>query len=137
MTKIVINSCYGGFGLSEAAMRLYAEKKGLPFFEHNPYKSDMFKQYFTADPSGRYKIDEYGLSQIDNDFYRKYSLYDKDFDRTDPVLVEVVEELGEKANGFAAELEVIDIPKGTLYRIDEYDGLESIETADEINWKVA
>jgi len=137
MTKIVINSCYGGFGLSEAAMRLYAEQKGLPFYVYNQYESDMFKQYFTADPSGMFKIDEYGMTRFDNDFYRKYSLYDKDFDRTDPVLVEVVEELGEKANGFAANLEVVDVPKGTLYRIDEYDGLESIETADEIDWKVA
>jgi hypothetical protein len=131
MTKIVINSCYGGFGLSGAAMRLYAQKKGLDFYvwQDPKYKSDMFKQYFTADPSG--------MTKIEGDFHCKYGFWDRDIDRTDPVLVEVVEELGEKANGFAAELKVVDIPKGTLYRIDEYDGLESIETADEINWKVA
>jgi len=129
MTKVVINKCFGGFGLSEAAMRLYAEKKGLPFFVRKQYESDMFKQYFTADPSL--------MATIDDDFYRKYSLYDGDFDRTDPVLVEVVEELGEKANGFAARLVVVELPKGTLYRIDEYDGLESIETDDDIEWRVA
>jgi hypothetical protein len=112
-------------------MRLYAQKKGLDFYvwQDPEYKSDMFKQYFTADPSG--------MTKIEGDFHCKYGFWDRDIDRTDPVLVEVVEELGEKANGFAANLEVIDIPKGTLYRIDEYDGLESIETADEINWKVA
>jgi len=32
---------------------------------------------------------------------------------------------------------VVEIPKGTLYRIDEYDGNESVETRDAINWIVA
>jgi hypothetical protein len=131
VTKIVISRCYGGFGVSEAGMRRYAELKGLPFYvwRDPKYPSDMFKQYFTADPSG--------LTKIDNEFYRKYSLYDGDLDRADPVLVQVVEELGEAANGFVAKLVIEELPKGTLYRIDEYDGYESIETAEDVNWKVA
>lgn len=130
-TKIVISRCYGGFGLSEAGMRRYAEIKGLPFYvwQDPKYKSSMFKQYFTADPSG--------MKKIDNEFYDKYSLYDKDIDRTDLALVQVVEEMGDKANGMCAKLEVRALPKGTLYRIDEYDGMESIETADDIDWSVA
>lgn len=130
-TKIVINRCYGGFGLSEAGMRRYAELKGLPFYVWRKpgSQSDVYKHYFTADPSG--------MTEIDNDFYRKYSLYDHDLDRTDPVLVQVVEELGEKANDWTAELVIEELPKKTLYRIDEYDGLETIETADNIDWKVA
>lgn len=31
--KIVINRCFGGFGLSEQANRLYAEAKGIPVKE--------------------------------------------------------------------------------------------------------
>jgi hypothetical protein len=131
MTKIVINRCYGGFGLSEAAMRLYAEKMGLPFYvwQDPKYPGSSFKSYFTADPSG--------MTEIDNDFYRKYALCDFGIERTDPVLVEVVEELGEKANGMCAELYIEEVPAGTFYRIDEYDGMESIETADDIDWKIA
>jgi hypothetical protein len=130
-TKIVINGCYGGFGVSEEGMRRYAELKGLPFYvwQDPKYSSDLFKMYFTADPSG--------MTEIDNEFYRKYNLYDRDLDRTDPALVQVVEELGEKANGWAAKLVVEELAKGTLYRIEEYDGYESIETADDVNWKVA
>jgi len=129
MTKIVINTCYGGFGLSEEGMRLYAQKKGLPFYVWNPDESDLFKQYFTADPSV--------MATIDDDFWRKHSLDYYDIDRTDPALVEVVEELGEEASGDCAELVVVDLPKGTLYRITEYDGYERIETNDDMDWKVA
>ena len=32
MTKIVINSCYGGFSLSVEGMKRYAEIKGLPLY---------------------------------------------------------------------------------------------------------
>lgn len=134
MTKIVISRCYGGFGVSEAGMRRYAEIKGLPFYvwqdpQYPKASTDMFKLYFTADPSG--------MTKINNEFYRKYSLYDGNLDRADPVLVQVVEELGERANGWAAKLVIEELPKGTLYRIEEYDGYESIETAEDINWKVA
>jgi hypothetical protein len=41
-------------------------------------------------------------------------------------LVQVIEELGEEANGSHAKLEVIEIPDGVEYTIDEYDGIESI-----------
>lgn len=131
MTKIVINRCYGGFGLSEEGMRRYAELKGLRFYvwREPGFQSDMFNHYFTADPSG--------MKKIDNEFYGKYSLYDNEIDRTDPALVQVVEELGDKANGMCAELEVRELPKGTLYRINEYDGYESLETVDNIDWNVA
>tara|TARA_R110000822_G_scaffold5031_11_gene21854 strand:+ start:8272 stop:8562 length:291 start_codon:yes stop_codon:yes gene_type:complete len=61
----------------------------------------------------------------------------KRIERNDPALVQVVEELGDKANGGCAELRIIDIPAGTLYRIDEYDGAESVMTQDDYDWKVA
>lgn len=56
-----------------------------------------------------------------------------DVPRHDPVLVQVVEELGEKANGSSADLRIKDI--GTsLYRITDYDGCEFVETPDYIDW---
>ena len=84
--KIVINTCYGGFGLSELAQEEYLKKR--------PDTKDTF--------------------------------YDKDVARTDPDLVDIVEKLGDKANGWAANLKVVEIPDGTQYVIDEYDGIESI-----------
>ena len=46
--------------------------------------------------------------------------------RTDKKLVECVETLGEKADGYCAELKVVEIPDDVNWEIDEYDGLESI-----------
>lgn len=131
MTKIVINSCYGGFRLSEGGMRRYAELKGLPFYvwKDPKYSSNMFKHYFTADPTG--------MEKISNEFWKKHNLDDTNIDRTDPALVQVVEELGKTVNGMCAKLTIVDLPAGTLYRIDEYDGYESIETNNDIKWKIA
>ena len=63
--------------------------------------------------------------------------YDGDMDRADPVLVQVVEELGEAANGNFAELGIVELEPGTKYRIDEYDGSEAVMTIDDYEWSVA
>ena len=52
-----------------------------------------------------------------------FSLYDIE-DRTDAALVQVVEELGELANGPHAELKVVEIPDDVKWQIEEYDGSE-------------
>ena len=65
------------------------------------------------------------------------TIYDGDIERTDPVLVQVVEELEDKANGHCAELRIAELPAGTLYRIDEYDGVEQVCTQDDYAWSVA
>jgi hypothetical protein len=46
--------------------------------------------------------------------------------RTDPDVVRVVEEMGEKANAELAKLKVIEIPDGVQWEIDEYDGIETV-----------
>ena len=56
--------------------------------------------------------------------------------RIDPILIATVEELGEAANGEFSKLKIVDIPAGTKYRIREYDGLEWIETEEDINWQI-
>jgi hypothetical protein len=118
MKKVVINTCYGGFGLSNRAIRLYLELKGIPFEERvGKYKEVMFCKPGGAD----------------------WSLYTEthNMERTDPFLVQVVETLGDGANGEHANLVVEEVPTGTSYRIKEYDGKEWIETKDEIDWSVA
>lgn len=64
-------------------------------------------------------------------------LTERTLDRTNPLLVRVVEELGEAANGRAAELQIAKLPPGTKYFIDEYDGAETVVTAEDIQWKIA
>jgi len=57
----------------------------------------------------------------------------RDIPRHDPHLVAVVEEMGEEANGQCAALKIEEID-GRMYRIDEYDGAECVETPDTIQW---
>ena len=131
MTRVVYNACYGGFGLSAEAVRRYAEIAGITLYEH----TDEFG--FTA--VYRVPREEYerllaaGEREAANAAY--FSVYD--LSRTDPVLVQVVDELGERANGQYAQLFIAEVPAGTRYRIDEYDGLESVMTVDDYEWSVA
>ena len=46
--------------------------------------------------------------------------------------------MGSKAaSGRFASLEIQEIPDNTLYKIDEYDGLESLITQDDDDWLIA
>jgi hypothetical protein len=106
MTKVVYNACYGGFGLSNEAMDRMAELG---------YEMKLNPNY---DPKSK---DWYNRTQ-------KYETYDGDISRHDPILVQVVEELGDRANGSCANLAIIEVPGP--YRITEYDGHESVITPD-------
>lgn len=121
MSKIVYNSCFGGFSISDAAIKRYAEIKGISLYpEMN--KCDMVV-YWTKPPSPERTHED--------------SLSYRDFERDDPILIQVVEELGDKASGRFASLDIRDIPSGSLYRIDEYDGSESVTLQSEYDWKIA
>lgn len=54
--------------------------------------------------------------------------------RHDGVLVAVVEQLGDKASGRYAKLRIGIV--GNMYRIDEYDGYESVQEPNDIEWVV-
>lgn len=67
-----------------------------------------------------------------NNKYSKQTWYDQHVCRHDPILVQVVEELGAKANGVCASLAIAETYGP--YRIDEYDGNESVETPGSYDW---
>lgn len=96
--KVVYNACYGGFGLSDEAIKRYWKIKG-------------------GTPTERW--------------------YHRDLERDDPVLVQVVEELGKDAGHRHANLQIAEVAKGERWRIDEYDGYEDVRTVDSYDWKVA
>jgi hypothetical protein len=92
ISRVVINSSYGGYGLSEEAK---ARLKELGE-EHHEY----------------------------------------DIPRHDPTLIQVIEELGsDRASGNYAQLEIVEIV-GRTYRIEEYDGMESVVTPNIKEWTV-
>ncbi len=51
---------------------------------------------------------------------------DYGFERNDPLLIQVIEELGEDADGAHAQLKIIDIPDDVSWHVEEYDGYEHI-----------
>lgn len=50
-------------------------------------------------------------------------------DRADPVMIEVVKRLGDKASGLCAKIKLIEVPRkfAAHYRLVEYDGYEGVE----------
>ena len=138
MTKIVYNATYGGFSLSDEAIMRYAEIKGITLYREN---EQFLTSYYLCPPEewDRIHNEELDAPEGPDRFVRSNALYfsTRDIERNDPALVQVVEELGDKANGDYAKLRIAEVPAGDLYRIDEYDGYESVETKDTYDWKVA
>ena len=120
--KVVINKCYGGFGISAEAYDWLVENKGWKVTEF------LEDGYGYKDRSADLVInDDYKKNKF---FRSKYYLV-KDTDensfRTDPDLIEVVETLGKKANAQCASLAIIEIPDNVEWEIGEYDGVEWVQ----------
>lgn len=96
MAKVVYNAVHGGFGLSVEAIRWLAAK-GNPRALH-----------------------VMSLSPNPSDWY----LYE--IERDDPLLVECVETLGDKANEASAKLKITEVPRGYNWDIEEFDGYEKL-----------
>lgn len=132
--KIVINKQHGGFGLSEEGIQRYLEIKGLKFWreENNKFSSIIGPKYWLvpedqrlSDPNAEeWHSMTMAQRQKHNQTYSQQVFSDRDLARDDPVLVQVVEELGEVADSRFSSLKVVEIPAGVEWQIDEYDGLE-------------
>ena len=101
--KVVINDCYGGFGLNDKAFEEYLKRKGIEFI-----------------------IGEEKGTFSENRYYDKYGnhLSYYDIERDDSDLVAVIEELGEEASGCCAKLKVVEVSDDVEWQIEEYDGNE-------------
>ena len=104
MTKVVYNACYGGFNLSREACKRYWELQGKEVWIENRDFLDMFTVWLVP-PEKRVVKREWNTMTRDeriayNKQYHEQTWYYGDVNRHDPILVQVVEELGDKANGF-------------------------------------
>ena len=75
----------------------------------------------------------FGLSDEAIELYKVLSeiplatdLYYWEIDRDDPVLVQIIEQLGDSAGDSYSSLKVVEIPDGVEWHIHEYDGMEHI-----------
>lgn len=148
--KIVINKCYGGFGLSDAAEdALIGKCEHATLVEPIEYYGGPGSAYYeaTKDRKGpndwreSYERDlarfkEGGSSVCTTRFHNGKVICDdhrSDENRTCPELIKVVEALGEEAaSGQLAELRIVEIPDGVEWEISEYDGVESIHKKHEV-----
>lgn len=128
--KVILNKCYGGFGLSEEAHRMYAQRKGLELFKYKAeYNNKTFIYKYTNDESmfNHFFTKDFGDNvEISNEDFEKYCLYLNDKYREDNILIEIVEELKERAYGPCSELVIVEIPADLNYVIDDYDGVETL-----------
>ena len=127
--KVVLNKCYGGFGLSAAAMCELISMNSPCV--HGEKRDDIPEHYNIEDVPGwpGYKTNTFYGSLVVKDgvLYTTYKtgLSENDF-RSHPDLLAVVEKLGAKASSQLGKLEIVEIPDNIEWDIDDYDGMESI-----------
>jgi hypothetical protein len=97
--EVVVNRCYGGFSLSDAAIAEYARRKGFSLHRKagdafNLFKDQKCTQYF----------------------------HQTEIPRNDPDLIAIVRSMGKRANGEGSNLQ-IRIVEATI-EIESQDGLE-------------
>jgi len=103
---IVINRCHGGFSLSRDALHKLRKMGNKCALE----ETDLGEKWPDS-------------NEINN---HNFNSYCRDIERTDPDLLKIVKEMGEKADGGFAFLRIVEIPDGVNFEIEVYDGLESI-----------
>lgn len=108
--KVLINACFGGFGLSDAAFEKLLDRKGIAWEKQEGEYDNM--EYYHAGHLG------------DDDHY----LYDRNLteNRADPDLIAVFEEMGDLTNGRYSRLKIVEVPDDVEWEVDEYDGNEWI-----------
>jgi len=133
---VVINTQHGGFGLSPKGIERYLEIKGLAYW---PQQNERFgsligptywlvpkdQQMSEPDAETWHAMTTTERQQY-NHLYEQQVFSDRDLDRDDTVLVQVVRELGEAANSRFSNLKVVEIPADVEWQIEEYDGREWI-----------
>jgi hypothetical protein len=142
--KVVINGCFGGFGLSDAAYEKLIEW-GVPVRKYVEQERDPVTLLYLPQPlnDGEVIFDRELTPPGENDFcdiYHKYKGQSRSAqryweswtsdNRTHPLLIRLVEEMGAGhrtgASGDCAHLKIVEIPDDVEYEIQEYDGNEHI-----------
>jgi hypothetical protein len=142
--KIVINKCYGGFGISLEALTQLVIRNADCVESCTPkhyYGGDNEKFKNKNDWQKKWDEDFSEFEDIGNGFkadkIRQYNVYkdgllymikdrSDNSTRTDKDLVDIVEKMGEEASGSLSELQIVEVPDDVKWEIDEYDGIESI-----------
>ena len=135
MPKVVINACFGGFGLSKEACQRFWDIKGQQVWIEDDikFKSMGLFTVWLVPPEERIESKEEEFYQMSmderkeyNEEYSSQTWHYHEVARDDPDLIQVVEQLGDAANGSYAELRIVDVPDDANWYIEEYDGNEHV-----------
>lgn len=134
--KLILNDCHGGYGLSPEAVLRISQLKGITLY---PEDDDRFGGHT---PSTYWLVPvEQRVHMLDQEEWMGMTLEQRlehnakhlsqifnprKIPRNDPHLVQVVEELGDKANGRFAKLRVVEIDASKPWFIDDSTGKERV-----------
>ena len=122
--QIVINGCFGGFGLSHPAVMRYGKLKGWGLHAYVNTPPD-FENLVPYDGISRAFCVHYGTKPaVKGKLSNKDYFYPSGIKRTDPDLIRIVRKMGKRANGDYADLKIITIPDDVEWEIQEYEGRE-------------
>lgn len=134
--KIVINTCYGGFGISQDAYK-WLIKHGVPVKKYIQEKRGSDGLYKRSEENSGEVIFDRKLSlgeegPFNDEEYMKFmgrywDCWIDDYkNRSHPLIIKCVEKLGKKSFGKHADLKIVDIPDNVDWEISDYDGREHI-----------
>ena len=126
--KIVYNSCYGGYSLSDKAIDWLSEhgsERTKNFIAQKRIEAKETEDFTSASQERIYNVTKFYVMDAVRSFLKRH----------DPDLVAVVEALGKEVNGTFSELDIEEIDEDK-YFIEEYDGRETVVTPDDICWEV-
>lgn len=152
MQKVIINKCYGGYGFESFTIQKYADAKGIPLYWYTrDYKCDAGRLKEKWDRTTIDEIEEQEglrmgnwplIEDMGNSFIFKwddevldrlvYHLPPEEESRTDPVLIEIIEQYGDRNRYGCHCPTVVEVPDGVEWIVEEYDGFESIHEAHRI-----
>lgn len=114
MPKVVINDCYGGFSLSDAAFEWLIANRGWNVRDMND----------GTVPDTITTVCRDAEDPLGGKYWSSW--YDSTGFRVHPDVIAVVEELGDRANGMCARLKIVEIPDDVEFEVCDYDGHEWI-----------
>jgi hypothetical protein len=124
---------FGGFDLSNKAIKRLLELMGKEcyFYKQTKFHFECGENQYTrcdeTDNGILVLVSTKDLGKkIDKNPNEDYFYYGN-LERTNPCLIQTIEELGEEASGRFGNVQIVDIPDDIEWTISDYDGLETVE----------
>ena len=137
--KIIINNCFGGFGISNNALVELMRRKGKEIYFYEMIFDDSDKYTYAKTDADNENLfvtavcKDFGEVLIpendeQSDEFEKHFINKSDTKwRTDNDLINLLEEKGSKyVSGPCSSLKIVEIPDDVEWGVEEYDGSEWI-----------